>query len=82
MFPIDSLKIDRSFVSGEDWKTAKLVSDLGSAMDLKVFAEGVENPGQLENVRTMNCDYAQGNYFSEVIESKAVVELLQQKPSW
>jgi diguanylate cyclase (GGDEF)-like protein len=82
LFPIDSLKIDRSFVSGEDWKTAKLVSDLGSAMDLKVFAEGVENPGQLENVRTMNCDYAQGNYFSEVIESKAVVELLQQKPIW
>jgi EAL domain-containing protein (putative c-di-GMP-specific phosphodiesterase class I) len=82
LFPIDSLKIDRSFVSGEDWKTAKLVSDLGSAMDLEVFAEGVENLGQLENVRAMSCDYAQGNYFSEVIDTKAVVDLLQKKTSW
>jgi diguanylate cyclase (GGDEF)-like protein len=80
LFPIDSLKIDRSFVYGEDWKTAKLVSDLGSAMNLKVFAEGIENADQLAHVRAMKCDYAQGNYFSEVIDSQEVLQILEKKP--
>jgi len=82
LFPINALKIDRSFVFGEDWKTAKLVADLGSAMDLQVFAEGIENTDQLARVRGMKCDFAQGNYFSDVIDSQEVLSMLEKETRW
>ncbi|MBA2715920.1 MAG: EAL domain-containing protein, partial [Propionibacteriales bacterium] len=67
-FPVDSLKIDRSFVStleSATW-TRSLVQgiiSLGHALGLKVVAEGVETSNQLTRLRAMGCDLAQGYLF-------------------
>ncbi len=83
-FPIDFLKIDRSFVGGlvEDHTDTKIVSaiiHLARALDLKVIAEGVETAEQLERLREMGCDMAQGHYFSVPLPSEAVPALLQKQ---
>ena len=64
-FPIDTLKIDRSFVMGmlesaEDAAIVRSVVSLGHALGLTVVAEGVEEPGQLAELRALGCDLAQG----------------------
>jgi diguanylate cyclase (GGDEF)-like protein/PAS domain S-box-containing protein len=64
-FPIDILKIDKSFIQEitSDAKSAvitKAIIDMAHGMKLKVIAEGVETPEQLETLRTMNCDVIQG----------------------
>ncbi|GFZ96217.1 hypothetical protein GCM10008018_48210 [Paenibacillus marchantiophytorum] len=66
-FPIDILKIDKSFVQEltSDSKSAvitKAIIDMSHGMDLRVIAEGVETLEQLECLRRMNCDMVQG-YF-------------------
>lgn len=85
-FPVNVLKIDRSFVRelGKDLKDTKIVAaiiHLARALDLKVIAEGVETAEQVEQLRTMGCDVAQGYYFSEPLPSEAVWALLQQQCS-
>ncbi|HYT38298.1 MAG TPA: EAL domain-containing protein, partial [Acidimicrobiia bacterium] len=64
-FPVDKLKIDRSFVAGvatnaEDRAITASVIDLGHALGIRVVAEGVETMDQLENLAEMGCDLAQG----------------------
>jgi diguanylate cyclase (GGDEF)-like protein/PAS domain S-box-containing protein len=85
-FPVDFLKIDRSFIRelGKDLKDTKIVAaivHLARALDLKVIAEGVETVEQVEHLREMQCDIAQGNLFSEPLPSAAVSALLQQQHS-
>ena len=68
-FPIDSVKIDRSFVRGlphssEDVAIVSAVIELGHALNLSVVAEGVETSDQLGNLQTAGCDTAQGFLFS------------------
>jgi len=67
--PIDEVKIDRSFVSdvAEDPTAAAIVASvvgLGHALGLVVVAEGVETAAQLDTVRQIGCDLAQGFYLS------------------
>jgi len=64
-FPIQKLKIDRSFISGlpndeSDIGIALAVIQLGAALKLKTIAEGVETPEQFEFLRTRGCDEFQG----------------------
>jgi diguanylate cyclase (GGDEF)-like protein/PAS domain S-box-containing protein len=64
-FPVDALKIDRSFVSSvtsdrRDASIAGTVIDLAHSLDLEVVAEGVETPEQLEFFRGQHCDAVQG----------------------
>ena len=64
-FPVDQLKIDRSFVAGlghNDSDTAIIASVIGlaHAMGLEAVAEGVESVGQMEHLTRLNCDHAQG----------------------
>ncbi len=64
-FPIESLKIDRSFVAGlgiasEDTTIVEAIVSLAHALDITVVAEGIETPEQLEALRSLRCDYAQG----------------------
>ena len=85
-FPVNVLKIDRSFVRelGKDPKDTKIVAaiiHLARALDLKVIAEGVETAEQVEQLRKMECDVAQGYYFSKPLPSEAVSALLQQQRS-
>jgi EAL domain-containing protein (putative c-di-GMP-specific phosphodiesterase class I) len=67
-FPIEAIKIDRSFVSGlgiesEDTSIVEAVVRLGQALNLNVVAEGVESPLQLTRLREFGCDRGQGYLF-------------------
>jgi len=80
-FPVDSLKIDRSFVATLEstMRTRSLVQgiiSLGHALGLTVVAEGVETPEQLTLLRAMGCDKAQGYLFARplpAVEAAAAV---------
>lgn len=67
--PVDYLKIDRYFIKniGQDEATENIIYsiiNMAHALDLKVVAEGVETKEQLDFLRTLNCNYAQGYYFA------------------
>ena len=71
-FPIDVLKIDKSFVGTmlEDKESMAIVHaivGLAHSLDLEVVAEGVERHGELDRLKEMGCDYAQGFLFSQPI---------------
>jgi diguanylate cyclase (GGDEF)-like protein len=68
-FPVDMVKIDRSFVAGLgvthcDTAIVRSVIELAHALSLTVVAEGIERPEQLEALRSLGCDLAQGYLFS------------------
>ncbi len=68
-FPVDSVKVDRSFVDGlgidgEDSAIVAAVVSLGHALGLSVVAEGVETSCQLQALLALGCDRAQGYWFS------------------
>lgn len=67
-FPVEAIKIDRSFVSGlgrsaDDEAIVEAVAQLGKSMGLKVVAEGVESPLQLSRLREIGCSSGQGYLF-------------------
>lgn len=79
--PVNSLKIDKSFVAGisrnsEDKLIVSGVIDLAQGLGLTVVAEGVETAEQLALLREMGCDMAQGNSFSTPLASSGVEGLL------
>jgi diguanylate cyclase (GGDEF)-like protein/PAS domain S-box-containing protein len=80
-FPIDTLKIDKSFVSDvckdpHDTAIVRAIIDLGHALDLTVIAEGVETKEQLQYLSALECDALQGFLFSKALTAKAFEELL------
>ena len=83
-FPLDKLKIDRSFIHDFicDHKDAAIITaiiDLGHALNLKLIAEGVETTEQLKFLRSMNCDGIQGYLFSPPVSVKAATEILENQ---
>ena len=71
-FPLDIVKVDRMFVDelGQDDGGDEIVSaviSLAHALGLEVVAEGVETPQQLEILRSLGCDFAQGFLFSRPV---------------
>jgi EAL domain-containing protein (putative c-di-GMP-specific phosphodiesterase class I) len=69
-FPVDQLKIDRSFVQdvtsdADDLAIAKAIIALARSLHLEVLAEGVENLGQYNVMKENGCDKVQGYYFSK-----------------
>ncbi len=81
-FPIDSLKIDQSFVRGvatkpDDAMIVDSIIGLAQRMKLHVIAEGVETADQLHYLRTNHCDEIQGFYFSKALSADAFAELLR-----
>jgi diguanylate cyclase (GGDEF)-like protein/PAS domain S-box-containing protein len=85
-FPVDFLKIDRSFIAGlgqdidgasKDRQIVSAMIDLTHALGLEAVAEGVETAKQLAQLRDMECDLAQGNFFSEPRPSEALSVLLE-----
>ncbi|HSP36946.1 MAG TPA: EAL domain-containing protein [Frankiaceae bacterium] len=84
-FPVDFLKIDRSFIErlGKERDADELVRmivGLGQALNLKIVAEGVETGGQLEALRAMRCDIAQGFLFMRPVPDWCIDELLHLPP--
>jgi diguanylate cyclase (GGDEF)-like protein len=80
-FPIDVLKIDRSFVSGitdssEAVALVRAMVQLGKALGLETTAEGVENDGQRLKLTAENIDSAQGFFFARPLDVEAVDRLL------
>jgi diguanylate cyclase (GGDEF)-like protein/PAS domain S-box-containing protein len=83
-FPIDTLKIDQSFVQeiSTDTEGAAIVTaiiTLGHALRLNVIAEGVETEEQLEYLRSLNCDEVQGFLFSKPLTADDFTQLLMEK---
>ncbi|HBE51345.1 MAG TPA: diguanylate cyclase, partial [Cyanobacteria bacterium UBA11369] len=72
-FPLSTLKIDRSFI--DDAPIIKAVIALGHGLNLKVIAEGVETPGQLEFLREVKCDDVQGYFLSKPLSAEAAANL-------
>ena len=82
-FPVDILKIDKSFVdgvgqAGKERELAQSIIDLGQTLSLEVVAEGVERAEQLGWLKSRNCDTAQGFFFAHPLNADAVSALLDQ----
>ena len=83
-FPIDTLKIDKTFVDDvttnkDDAAIAKAIVMMGHALDVTVIAEGVETPQQLEYLTSLGCDYMQGYLFSPPLSKESFTELLMEQ---
>ena len=83
-FPIDTIKIDRSFVSavGRDEQRSQLVQamiDLGGTLGLRVVAEGIETPDQLDFLRTIGCEQGQGYLFAKPLGAPELERFLREK---
>ena len=81
-FPIDTLKIDQSFVhdittDADDASIVTAIIAMGHSLQLKVIAEGVETPGQLVYLRKHGCDGMQGYLFSRAQPEAEITRLLQ-----
>jgi EAL domain-containing protein (putative c-di-GMP-specific phosphodiesterase class I) len=81
-FPIDVLKIDRSFVSriennGENSEIPDAIITMAHHLGMKVIAEGVETSSQLAHLKQLGCEYGQGNYFSPAVDLVMAEKLLQ-----
>ena len=80
-FPVDSLKLDRSFVAGlpddaDDASIANAVITMAHSLDLSVVAEGVETPAQQAFLARAGCDEMQGFLFSHPLEAEEITRLL------
>jgi EAL domain-containing protein (putative c-di-GMP-specific phosphodiesterase class I) len=84
-FPIDTIKIDRSFVrdlptNSEDKAIAQAIIGMGKALGLTIVAEGVETAEQNEFLRMNACDEIQGYLFSKPVPADKIAALVQQLP--
>ena len=83
-FPVDALKIDRSFISGigQDTNDTALVTaiiSMAQSLQLKVLAEGVETQEQIQFLRAHGCLSAQGHYYSEALSPDRLTGLLKRQ---
>jgi EAL domain-containing protein (putative c-di-GMP-specific phosphodiesterase class I) len=87
-FPLDTLKIDRSFISGLDYQgndgmeIASTILPMANNLRLDVVAEGVETAEQLASLRKLRCKYGQGFYFSRPLCAEGAAALLSKHPVW
>jgi diguanylate cyclase (GGDEF)-like protein len=86
-FPIDTLKIDRSFVStmedgSENGEIVRTVIALAKALKLSVIAEGIESIHQFHQLRILGCEYGQGYLFSRPVPVSEASKLLEDKGRW
>jgi diguanylate cyclase (GGDEF)-like protein len=82
-FPVDALKIDRTFVMGlkdnEEGETLiHTLVQLGKALSLETFAEGIEQPGELSLLKDEHCDTGQGYLFARPLDVAATEAFLKE----
>lgn len=86
-FPIDTLKVDRSFVStmedgSENGEIVRTVIALAKTLRLDVVAEGIETIHQLHQLRILGCEYGQGYLFSRPVPLEEADRLLEDRERW
>lgn len=82
-FPVDILKIDRSFISDftqneDDLTLVSTIIAMAKSLGMKVVAEGVETQEQLNQLVKLGCHYGQGYYFSKPLEQSQLLGFLQR----
>jgi diguanylate cyclase (GGDEF)-like protein/PAS domain S-box-containing protein len=80
-FPVDVLKVGKTFIDGltgqtDDGALARAIVNLGHTLHLATVAEGVTNLGQVAQLRSLGCQFAQGFLFFEPLEAARATELL------
>jgi diguanylate cyclase (GGDEF)-like protein len=82
-FPVDALKIDRSFISGlrhnkEGETLIRTLVQLGKALSIETFAEGIEQQHELSLLKDEECDHGQGFLFARPLDSSAIAEFFER----
>ncbi len=85
-FPLDTLKIDRSFIADigadpDDAAIVRAIIALGHSLELKIVAEGVSSEAQLRFLQAEHCDAIQGFLMSPAVAATRFAELLVRKPT-
>jgi EAL domain-containing protein (putative c-di-GMP-specific phosphodiesterase class I) len=86
-FPVDTLKVDRSFVSrmtssDADRAIVQTIITLSHALGMNVTAEGIETAEQRQMLTNLNCEYGQGYLFSKPLSAEEATLLLKQQTQW
>ena len=82
-FPINMLKIDRSFIEGmldkrENFEIVKMIIALSRTLKISIVAEGIENLKQLKVLQTLHCELGQGDLFSQPLDHESAELLIEQ----
>lgn len=86
-FPIDTLKVDKSFVHDmsrnyQNLEIVRTITMLAHNLRLDVIAEGVETPEQYAQLRALGCEFAQGYYFSRPVDAEGASRLILEDRRW
>jgi EAL domain-containing protein (putative c-di-GMP-specific phosphodiesterase class I) len=86
-FPLDTLKIDHSFVynmdkSEQSRRIVLSIAHLAQALEMDIVAEGIEDKTQLDALREMGCQYGQGYYMAKPDTAEKTVQLIKSRRSW
>ncbi|MEM9540064.1 MAG: EAL domain-containing protein [Cyanobacteria bacterium P01_E01_bin.42] len=81
-FPVDTLKVDKSFVrkmgeSHEDCEIVRMIVALGHTLGMEIIAEGVETKEDMETLQSLECEFGQGYFWSKPIPAQDATELLK-----
>lgn len=85
--PIDNVKIDHSFVAhmksaGDSLEIVRSIVTLTHGLGKQIIAEGVETAEQLALLRELGCEYGQGYFFSQPLDSESAAKLLADAHNW
>ncbi|MGA0200261.1 MAG: EAL domain-containing protein, partial [Prochlorotrichaceae cyanobacterium] len=85
-FPIDTLKVDRTFVariqdSPADYAIVQTIVTLSHSLGMKVVAEGIETETQWQILRDLGCEYGQGYLFAKPMTAEAATAILEENSS-
>jgi diguanylate cyclase (GGDEF)-like protein/PAS domain S-box-containing protein len=81
-FPVDILKIDKSFLADPSSEVSELtaaVVNLAQIFKLQAVAEGIENEGQLERIKDTNCEFGQGFHFAEPLTGEEILAMATEQ---
>jgi diguanylate cyclase (GGDEF)-like protein len=86
-FPINTLKIDRSFTSRmvsdpENLEIVRAITSLAKSIDIEVIAEGIETPQEIVQLKQLGCGFGQGYWFSKPLDCEVAAQLLAARPHW
>jgi len=86
-FPVNILKIDRSFIQNIDSQSNNLglvpvIINIGKTMNMNIIAEGIETKIQLDQIKELGCEFGQGYLFSKPLSASETTQLLSHNPHW